>query len=201
MKTKSKIFKDKNKTNLLLIVTASSIVLAFVLYYITKQILFSFISIFACIGIYFLFSTNILEKSKNKETINEGKIYIDFYNNFQLFSSLENDYQAGFNKATTLLPVCKLKEKISEYQDNTLTLEESLVLLSSRNESQLITEVKRSIIASEYYDKNNRITDLIERYSKEIIPKKSNTDFSTLGILLFCCYILITLFLVYVSKK
>lgn len=200
---KINLFKgDKTKTNYSLLVYLVLIMFAFILYYFTKQVLFSFITIFVGAGMFHLYSSTIIEKSKSKQVKSEGKIYIDFYKNFELYSSIENDYQAGFNKAIDLLPVCKLKERLTEYQENTLTLEEALVLLSSRSEFQLITEIKRSLLVSEdFYEKNQRISQLIDRYKNTLMPYKKSVDYASLGILMFACYIVITALLVYVSKK
>ena len=202
MKNKLSFFKsDKTKTNYLIYALIFSVIFAFVLYYLTKQILFSILGIIIVIGVYYLFASNLIENSKNKSLINEGKIYIEFYKNFSLFSSLESDYQSGFNRAYDLLPVCKLKEKLDDYKENNLTFEEAMILLSTRTEIGLITEIKRCLLSStDYYENNSRLSNYIEKYIKEIIPKKSSFDYTSLSILLFASYLIITLLTVYVSK-
>lgn len=202
MKNKLSVLKsDKSKTNYLIYAVIFSVVFAFILYYITKQILFSLLGISFVIGSYYLFASNLIEKTKNKSLVNEGKIYIEFYNNFSLFSSLESNYQAGFNKAYDNLPVCKLKERLDDYLENNLSLEEALLLISSRSEIALITEIKRCLLnSSDYYENNSRLSSFIDKYVNEITPSKSVFDYTSLAVILFASYLIITLLLVYVSK-
>lgn len=192
---------DKTKSNYLIFVSVFSIILAFVIYYLTKQILFSLLVIILTLGLYFLYASTLQEKGKNNQLILEGNNYIDFYKNFLLFSSLESDYQSGFNRAYDLLPICKLKEKIDDYKEKNLSLEEALSLLSSRAELGLITEIKRCLLySSEFYENNSRLSLFLDKYIKEIKPPKSQFDYTSLAIILFGCYLVVTFFLVYVSK-
>lgn len=65
-----------------------------------------------------VFSISLLFKKEKHEETKGLKDVLLFYSRFLYFSSLEEDYHLGFNAAINSLPICELKDRLTDFQEN-----------------------------------------------------------------------------------
>lgn len=203
MKNRLKLFTSgKNKTNYSLLAVIMGIVLGFLVYYVSRQILLSIMLPFISFGAVSLVSPIIFQDEKRKKYARQAKDYLKFYNDFEMFSFLESDYQLGFEKAIENLPSSTLKESLQEYLDENKVLDDALALTGDKEETNLIDEIKRCLKdGHDYYSPNPRLNEFIVKYEKGLKIRNSNFDFSLISCISLISLVLVIILLVYASRK
>ena len=198
---KNKLFSNKEKSSYLIISLIVGIILAIIIYYVSKELLLSLVIPFISYGCFNLITPILYKGEKKKKYKEMANDYIQFYKSFEMFSTLESDYLTGLYKSIEYLPLTTLKESLQEYIDGNKTLDEALILTSDRIETNLIDEVKRCLLdGHEYYSYNKRLHEKIIKYEEEMKYKKSSTDYIFIAGFLFIAYLSFIIISIYGNK-
>ena len=145
---KLKAPKKKSKTNLsdvfFYVPLLISFVFAYFVYSKSNQLIIS-----ALIPIS-VFSISLLFKKEKHEETKGLKDVLLFYSRFLYFSSLEEDYHLGFTSAINSLPICELKDRLTDFQENESN-ELPLNITKKQSEFALISFINVLLHSEEEY--------------------------------------------------
>lgn len=145
---KLKAPKKKNKTDLsdvlFYIPLLISFFFAYFVYSKSNQLIISALIPISVFSISLLF-----KKEKHEETTGLKDVLL-FYSRFLYFSSLEEDYHLGFTSAINSMPICELKDRLTDYQENESD-ELPLTVTKKQTEFALISFINVLLHSEEEY--------------------------------------------------
>lgn len=97
-----------------------------------------------------VFSISLLFKKEKHEETKGVKDVLLFYSRFLYFSSLEEDYHLGFTAAINSLPICELKDRLTDFQENESN-ELPLNITKKQSEFALISFINVLLHSEEEY--------------------------------------------------
>ena len=97
-----------------------------------------------------VFSISLLFKKEKHEERKGLKDVLLFYSRFLYFSSLEEDYHLGFISAINSLPICELKDRLTDFQENESN-ELPLNITKKQSEFALISFINVLLHSQEEY--------------------------------------------------
>ena len=125
------IKKEKNKKsninfdfkNQIVILTILSLLLGLVIGYIlfdksNSNILYLIFPILIIFSTWMLLSKEVKNLLVKKDTEKLRKTYLSFFENFYIFSSLNNSYESGFSTAVSNLESSELKNQLLDFLEN-----------------------------------------------------------------------------------
>ncbi len=172
-KTNSKAKKkDANKSLWILLL---SILVFLLLLFLTMNLPLALIS---ALCVYFLIyyvldGLKLNKKEKKKESIEKEKL--TFYKNLLLYASLENDYKEGIKLASSLLPICELKDRLITYQENEFKGSLPVSETNSAIDNQIVELINNNLFADE------TSKDVLERLEKLIDDREKELSFSRMN--------------------
>ncbi len=122
-----------------------SLLLCYFIYSKTDQILPCALFPLSALALSLLFRKERKEKEKGLDDV------LLFYNHFLYFSSLEEDYVSGFSSAIDALPICDLKDKLKDYQEQENKEEIPLSVNKKQSEFALISFISLLLHNEEEY--------------------------------------------------
>lgn len=120
-----------------------------------------------------VFSISLLFKKEKREEAKGLKDVLLFYSRFLYFSSLEEDYHLGFTSAIDSLPICELKDKLTDYQENESN-ELPLTVTKKQSEFALISFISVLLHSDEEYSSSaiNELERKISLFEKDCHHKE-----------------------------
>lgn len=189
LKKKEKTIKKK-ESNISLFAILLSAILGILLYILSKEKMIFALSMIIGLTISILYNDSTV-KNDYKQRKNEIEFYLNFADDFYLYSSLLSSYKDGFKKSVESLPSSHLKDDLTDYLENGNELPFSLT--NTRRENHLKDVIER------FYYSNEEVSDQdlsylklsIESYKKETSIKEKVLPLETC-----ISVILITIFLI-----
>lgn len=137
-----------------------------------------------------VFSISLLFKKEKHEETKGLKDVLLFYSRFLYFSSLEEDYHLGFTSAINSLPICELKDRLTDFQENESN-ELPLNITKKQSEFALISFINVLLHSEEEYSPSatselERKISLFEKdCNKEETPLTTITSFLIIVLFIF----------------
>ena len=169
---KNKVKKENNKKssfdqNLLLFLLAG-LLFGLVFYLLSKKLFLFVLSMLCFLTFYLLTSAGKEKLTPEKSKIKEKEYNLTFVRLFYHYSSLLNSYEEGFKKAYEVLPLCHLKDKLTDYMDNPKG-PLPLLLTNTLQENSLIDLLNRFLHSQEEVTSEDlgRLQRAIRLYEEE----------------------------------
>lgn len=172
-----------------------AVLLGIFLYIITNKIILFVLSMAFCLTSYMIFSSEIENENQKKNKNLEILLNIEFFENFYLYSSLNNSYWEGFKCAFDNLKLSHLKDKLQDYLDNPdSTLE--IQCSNSRIENLLLDMLIKFLHSNEETNENdlNQFHLLLLSYKKENETDKNKIPLYFISVLICVIIVLIITF-------
>ncbi len=170
LKFKAKKAKSSSKNYSLIIISSVSVAIFLIILIFTYELLLALI---AGISSFFLLYYSFDGFSLNKKTLKDkeyetGKI--KFYKSFLIYSTLENDYLIGFNKAIASLNISELKDSLLNYQEADFEGKIPIKDTNSLVENEIIDILYFTIHEKKETDYNTieRLKNLIDQKQDEL---------------------------------
>lgn len=192
-----KFFSDSSFDSYFLVLLLLSLVLGFLLYALKEDLSLFALPLLVGTGIYLLTSEEYLSQKERKKKKGEREIYLSFYRNYYLFSSMFSSYSEGFEKAYELLPLSHLKDDLTDAKEAD-AFELPLKRSGSREETRLIDFLNQEKNQPEEPTRESlaELYRLIQAYEREEGQEKS---VSVSPALLPCFLLLLFLLLPFTS--
>ena len=192
-----KFFSDSSFDSYFLVLLLLSVVLGFLLYALKEDLSLFALPLLVGTGIYLLTSEEYLSQKERKKKKGEREIYLSFYRNYYLFSSMFSSYSEGFEKAYELLPLSHLKDDLTDAKEAD-AFELPLKRSGSREETRLIDFLNQEKNQPEEPTRESlaELYRLIQAYEREEGQEKS---VSVSPALLPCFLLLLFLLLPFTS--
>lgn len=192
-----KFFSDSSFDSYFLVLLLLSLVLGFLLYALKEDLSLFALPLLVGTGIYLLTSEEYLSQKERKKKKGEREIYLSFYRNYYLFSSMSSSYSEGFEKAYELLPLSHLKDDLTDAKEAD-AFELPLKKSGSREETRLIDFLNQEKNQPEEPTRESlaELYRLIQAYEREEGQEKS---VSVSPALLPCFLLLLFLLLPFTS--
>lgn len=192
-----KFFSDSSFDSYFLVLLLLSLVLGFLLYTLKEDLSLFALPLLVGTGIYLFTSEEYLSKKEKKKKSGEREIYLSFYRNYYLFSSMFSSYSEGFEKAYELLPLSHLKDDLTDAKEAN-AFELPLKRSGSREETRLIDFLNQEKNQPEEPTRESlaELYRLIQAYESEEGKEKS---ISVSPALLPCFLLLLFLLLPFTS--
>ena len=141
-----------------------------------------------------VFSISLLFKKEQHQEVKGLKDVLLFYSRFLYFSSLEEDYHLGFSSAINSMPICELKDKLNDYQDNESN-ELPLNITKKQSEFALISFINVLLHSGEDYSPSatNELERKISLFEKECDNKETSLT-SITSVLILILFIFVFFF-------
>lgn len=192
-----KFFSDSSFDSYFPVLLLLSLFLGFLLYALKEDLSLFALPLLVGTGIYLLTSEEYLSQKERKKKKGEREIYLSFYRNYYLFSSMFSSYSEGFEKAYELLPLSHLKDDLTDAKEAD-AFELPLKRSGSREETRLIDFLNQEKNQPEEPTRESlaELYRLIQAYEREEEQEKS---VSVSPALLPCFLLLLFLLLPFTS--